>query len=48
MVELFNESPIWDYEKKIAIGEELGMTFSQVSKWNWDRRNRLRKDSLRK
>ena len=37
----FNESPIWDYGLKIRIASEIGMTFNQVSKWNWDHRKRL-------
>ena len=37
----FDESPIWSYEHKVAIAQEVGMTFNQVSKWNWDHRKNL-------
>ena len=37
----FDEKPIWDYAKKIAICEELEMTMAQVQKWNWDQRQKV-------
>ena len=40
LVNYFNMKPIWDYGLKVRIAEELGMTFNQVSKWNWDYRKK--------
>ena len=40
LVDYFNLNPIWDYETKVRIAEEIGMTFNQVSKWNWDYRKK--------
>lgn len=37
----FNRRPVWDYAEKVAIAEELNMTFGQVSKWNWDHRKKM-------
>ena len=41
LLEYFEQKQVWDYPMKIAIAEELNMTLSQVSKWNWDHRKRL-------
>lgn len=41
LLQHFNRNPIWDYPTKIAIAEQLGMTFGQISKWNWDHRKKL-------
>ena len=41
LVNYFNQSPIWDYQLKVHIAEELGMTFNQVGKWNWDYRRKV-------
>ena len=43
----FKKQPVWDYAMKIAIGQSLGMTLSQVSKWNWDQRRKLGMDTSR-
>ena len=40
LVDYFNTNPVWDYETKVRIAEEIGMTFNQVSKWNWDYRKK--------
>lgn len=34
----FEKSPKWSYEHAVQIGQRIGMTFHQVSKWNWDQR----------
>merc|ERR1712187_1045139 len=36
----FSEDPNWSYRKKVKIASEIGMTFNQVSKWNWDQRRK--------
>ena len=36
----FLKNPTWDYSEKVAIAAELGMTYNQVSKWNWDQRKK--------
>ncbi len=41
LVEEFNKNQKWSYNDKIRIGEQIGMTFHQVSKWNWDYRKKL-------
>ena len=41
LLQHFEENPIWDYAKKIAICEELGMTVAQIQKWSWDHRQKL-------
>ena len=40
LVEYFNQNPIWDYAEKVRIAEEIGMTYNQVAKWNWDYRKK--------
>lgn len=37
----FKKDSDWSYEKKIRIGEQIGMTFHQVSKWSWDQRKKV-------
>ena len=41
LLEYFEKTQVWDYPTKIKIAEELGMTLSQVSKWNWDHRKKM-------
>ena len=41
LLDYFEKDPNWDYATKICIAEKIGMTFSQVSKWNWDHRKKL-------
>ena len=41
LLDYFEKDPNWDYPTKICIAEQIGMTFSQVSKWNWDHRKKL-------
>ena len=41
LVQYFNESPEWSMAKKIEIASEIGMTFQQVGKWNWDYRKKM-------
>ena len=41
LVKYFNESPEWSMAKKIQIADEIGMTFHQISKWNWDYRKKM-------
>ena len=41
LIEYFNANPIWDYTLKVTIAKELGMTFNQISKWNWDQRKKM-------
>ena len=36
LLEYFKKDPVWDYQMKVRIALEIGMTFNQVSKWNWD------------
>ena len=38
--EYFKEDPNWSYEKKMEIAVQIGMTPTQVSKWNWDERKK--------
>ena len=40
LLQHFKRKPVWDYAEKVAIAEELSMTFGQVSKWNWDHRKK--------
>ena len=40
LLEHFERNPVWNYQKKLHIAESLGMTLSQVSKWNWDERKK--------
>jgi len=44
----FNENPTWSMARKIQIAEEIGMTFHQVSKWNWDHRRKMGISTARK
>ena len=44
----FNENPKWSMALKIQIAEEIGMTFHQVSKWNWDYRKKMGISTARK
>jgi hypothetical protein len=32
----FDKNFKWSYSQSVKIGEMIGMTFHQVSKWNWD------------
>lgn len=41
LVKYFNECPEWSMAKKIEIADEIGMTFHQISKWNWDYRKKM-------
>lgn len=41
LLEEFNKSYKWSYEQSVSIGERIGMTFHQVSKWNWDQRKKV-------
>ena len=41
LIKYFNESPEWSMAKKIQIADEIGMTFHQISKWNWDYRKKM-------
>jgi len=34
------KSSHWDYQKKVDLALKLGLTFPQVSKWNWDRKKK--------
>jgi hypothetical protein len=36
----YQKNPSWDYEKKCELALRLQFTFTQVSKWNWDRRKK--------
>lgn len=36
----FKKNYKWSYEQSVRIGEKIGMTFHQVSKWNWDQRKK--------
>ena len=40
LIDYFNMNPTWDYQTKVKIAEEIGMTFNQISKWNWDYRKK--------
>ena len=44
----FAENPKWSMSKKIAIADEIAMTFHQVSKWNWDHRRKMGISTARK
>ena len=34
------KNPNWDYEKKRDLALQLNFTLQQVSKWNWDRKQK--------
>ena len=36
----FDENPNWSYILKMKLASEIGMTISQVAKWNWDMRKK--------
>eukprot|EP00347_Sterkiella_histriomuscorum_P020747 403336628 len=36
----YQKNPTWDYQKKCDLAILLNFTFSQVSKWNWDRKKK--------
>lgn len=40
LVEEFKKNYKWSYEHSVKIGQRIGMTFHQVSKWNWDQRKK--------
>jgi len=44
----FERNPVWDFATKVALGDQLGMTLAQVSKWNWDHRKKLGIDTAHK
>lgn len=48
LVSEFQRSNKWSYKDKIRIAEQIGMTFHQVSKWNWDYRKKMGIDTSRK
>ena len=48
LVAEFEKSNKWSYKDKIRIAELIGMTFHQVSKWNWDYRKKMGVDTARK
>ena len=48
LVAEFEKSSKWSYKDKIRIAEQIGMTFHQVSKWNWDYRKKMGVDTARK
>lgn len=37
----FELSTVWSYSHKVKIAKAIGMTFHQVSKWNWDYRKKM-------
>ena len=48
LMKYFSENPTWSMAHKIQIAEEIGMTFHQVSKWNWDYRRKMGISTARK
>jgi len=36
----YQENSQWNYDKKTELAIQLNMTFAQVTKWNWDRKQR--------
>ena len=48
LMKYFDENPTWSMAKKIQIADEIGMTFHQVSKWNWDQRKKRGISTARK
>ena len=36
----FDNDPIWNYDKKMEMGEEVGLMPGQVKKWNYDEKKR--------
>lgn len=40
LMDEFEKNYKWTYEHSVRIGELIGMTFHQVSKWNWDQRKK--------
>lgn len=41
LVAEFEKNSKWSYKDKISIAAKIGMTFHQVSKWNWDYRKKM-------
>jgi hypothetical protein len=48
LIKMFDKSPIWEYKEKVRIAATIGMTFNQVSKWNWDYRKKCGMSTERK
>jgi len=48
LVQYFDKDPNWTYAKKMEIAAQIGMTPSQVSKWNWDQRKKNKLPTERK
>ena len=46
--EAFEQNPNWSMAEKIQIGAKVGMTPSQVGKWNWDHKKKLSMTTDRK
>ena len=44
---LFNFEPNWDKEMMHRISKRLHIPFSKVYKWNWDKKQSIRKSVLR-
>ena len=38
LLEHFVNDPFWDVDKKVEIANELGMSYTQVGKWHWDKK----------
>ena len=34
------KNPAWDYNLKVELAIKLNLTFAQIAKWNWDRKQR--------
>ena len=41
LLDHFKADPVWNYETKVKIALQVGMTLNQVSKWHWDHRKKL-------
>jgi Homeodomain len=44
LIEEFNQSPYWSKILVVQLAAKTGLTESQVYKWNWDYRKKLRKN----
>ena len=40
LLEFFDESPDWVFQKKIEIARKVGLNVAQVKKWNYDEKKR--------
>lgn len=48
LVEEYNMNPCWSKESVSALAEKTGLSETQVYKWGWDYKKKLRKQAIKK